>query len=87
MADLGRYNNVWKNLFGDGFINLGIRGDRVKHVLRRVRDIGFTSGLKNVVILCGTNNINKDSTHDIIEGLIGIVSSFKNRSSNPKLSI
>ena len=35
------YNNVWKNLFGKGFINLGIRGDRVEHVLWRVRDIAF----------------------------------------------
>ena len=60
VAGLTRYNNVWKNLFGNGFINLGIRGDRAEHVLWRVRDIAFPPRLKNVVILCGTNNINKD---------------------------
>ena len=60
MAGLMRYNNVWENLFGSGFINLGIRGDRVEHVLWRVKDIAFPPRLKNVVILCGTNNINKD---------------------------
>ena len=26
------YNNVWKNLFGNTFINLGIRGDRVENI-------------------------------------------------------
>ena len=57
---LTRYNNVWKNLFGNGFINLGVRGDRVEHVLWRVIDIGFPQRLKNVIILCGMNNINKD---------------------------
>ena len=39
VAGLTRYNNVWKNLFGSGFINLGILGDCVEHVLWRVKDI------------------------------------------------
>ena len=60
VAGLTRYNNVWKNLFGNGFINLSIRGDRVERVLWGVRDMVFPPRLKNVVILCGTNNINKD---------------------------
>ena len=46
VAGLTRYNNVWKNLFGNGFINLGIRGDRAEHVLWRVRDIAFPPRLK-----------------------------------------
>ena len=41
VAGLTRYNNVWKNLFGRGFINLGIHGDCVEHVLWRVKDIAF----------------------------------------------
>ena len=41
VAGLTRCNDVWKNLFGSGFINLGIYGDRVEHVLWRVRDIIF----------------------------------------------
>ena len=60
VAGLTCYNNVWKNLFGSGFINPGIRGDCVEHVLWRVSDIAFPPRLKNVFILCGTNNINKD---------------------------
>ena len=42
MAGLTRYNNVWKTLFGNGFINLGIRQDRVNNVLWRAKDIVFS---------------------------------------------
>ena len=88
VVGLTRYNNVWKNLFGSGFINLGIRGDRVEHVLWHVKDIAFPPGLKDVVILCGTNDIKKDPhPHNIVQGLIAIVSSFKNRFNNPNIFI
>ena len=60
VAGLTRQNNLWKNLSGNGFINLGIHGDHTEHVLWDARDIAFQSRLKNVVILCGTNSINKD---------------------------
>ena len=86
-AGLTRYGNVWKNIFGIEFTNLGIRWDRVENVLWRVRDIAFLPRLKNVVILCGTNNINKDPPYDIVQGLIAIGSSFKNRCNNPNIFI
>ena len=60
MCQVSGVNNAQKNLFGDGFINLGIRGDSLEHVLWRVTDTAFPPQLKNVVILCGSNNINKD---------------------------
>ena len=41
VTGLARYNNAWKNLFGNGFVNLRIRGDRVENVLWRVRDTAF----------------------------------------------
>ena len=81
-----RYSNIWKNLFGNEFINLAIRGDRIKNVLWCVRDIAFPPRLKNV-ILCGTNSINKDPPYDIVQGLIAISSSFKNRFNNPNIFI
>ena len=86
VAGLTRYSNVWKNLFGNEFINLGIRGDRVENVLWCVRDIAFPPRLKNV-ILCGTNSINKDPPYDIVQGLIAIGSSFKNRFNNPNILV
>ena len=87
VAGLTRYTNIWNNLFGNRFINLGISGDRVENVLWHARDIPFLPSLKNVGVLCGTNNINKDSPYDITQGLIVIGSVFKNRSSNPSLFI
>ena len=87
VAGLTRYTNVWNNLFGNRFINLGISGDRVENVLWRARDIPFLPSLKNVVILCSTNNVNKDSPYDIAQGLIAIGSVFKNQSSNPNIFI
>ena len=59
VAGLTRYTNVWNNLFGNRFISLGISGDRVENILWRARDIPFLLSLKNVVILCDTNNITK----------------------------
>ena len=70
-------------LVTDLAINLGISGDHVENLLWRARDV--PSSLKNVVILCGTNNINKDSPYDIAQGLIAIGSVFKNRSSHPNI--
>ena len=87
VAGLTRYGNVWKNLFGNEFINLGIRGDRVENVLGRVGDIAFPPRLKNVVILCDTSNINKDPPYDIVQELIAIGSSFKYRCNNTKIFI
>ena len=87
VAGLTRYTNIWNNIFSNSFINLGISGDRVENVLWRAREIPFIPSLKNVVILCGTNNINKDSPYDIAQGLIAIGSAFKNQPSNPNIFI
>ena len=86
VSGLMRYTNIWNNLFGNRFINLGISGDRVENVLWHARDILSLLSLKNV-ILCGTNNIKKDSPYDIAQGLIAIGSVFKNQSSNPNIFI
>ena len=79
--------NIWKYFFGNRFINLGISGDHVENVFWRARDIPLLPSLKNVVILCGTNNINKDPPCDIVQGLIPIGSVFKNQSSNSNIFI
>ena len=48
VVGLTRYTNIWKNLFDNRFISLGISGDRVENVLWRARDISFVPSLKNV---------------------------------------
>ena len=83
VAGLTRCTNIWNNLFGSRLINLGISGDRVENVLWHARDIPFLLSLKNVVILCGTNNINKDPPYDIVQGLIAIGSVLGTNSVTP----
>ena len=61
MAGHTRHTNIWKNLFVNRFISIGISGDFVEKVLWRAKGIPFLSSLQNVVTLCGTNNIKKDS--------------------------
>ena len=87
MAGLTRYTNICNNLFSNRFINLGISEDRLENVLWRTRYIPFFQSLKNVVILYGTNNINKDSPYDIAQVLIVIGSVFNNQSSKPNIFI
>ena len=87
VAGLMRYTNVWNNLCGNRFINLGISGDCLENVIWHARDIPFLLFLKNVVILCGAININKDFPYDIAQGLIALSSVFKNQSSNPNLLV
>ena len=69
VVGLTRYNNVWKNLFVNGFINLGIRGDRVEHVLWWVVDTGFPQRLKN--------NINKDPPMILFKDWLPLVHHLK----------
>ena len=76
IAGLTQYTNIWNSLFDKRFINLCISGDCVENVLWRARDILCPPSLKNVVILCGTNNINKHCPCAITQGLITIASIF-----------
>ena len=87
VAGLSRYTNIWNNLFGNRLINLGVGGDRVENVLWRARDILFFPSLKNVIIFCGTNNVNKDSPYDIFHGLIIISPVLENQSGNSNIFI
>ena len=50
VAGLTQYTNIWNNLFGNRFINLGISGDGVENVLLDARYIPSFLSLKNVVI-------------------------------------
>ena len=77
IAGLTRYNKVWNFSKPFNDFNCGIRGDRVEHVLWRAYDLCRFSSLRNVVILCGTNNLYHDSPEDIANGLIKIASCFK----------
>ena len=70
VAGLTWCTKIWKNIFGNRFIILGISEDRVESVLWRARDIAFLPPLQNVVILYGKNNINKDPSYDIVPNIV-----------------
>ena len=49
----------------------------MQHVLWQTHDLCCFSSFRNVITLCRTNNLYKDSPEDIANGLIKIVSCFK----------
>ena len=88
VAGLSRYPNVWNEYFTPiNALNLGIGGDRVENVLWRAMDLPLPSSVKNVVILCGTNNIPIDTPRDIADCIISIGSIFQKKSSGIDVSV
>ena len=77
VAGLNRYQSVWtKYLEPLKTLNCGIGSDRVQNVLWQAQNLLVISSLKNVIILCGTNNLFQDSPEDIADGIIEIVQAF-----------
>jgi len=66
---------VWAEYYGDRkALNLGIGSDRTQHVLWRL-DNGNIDGLdpKVAILMIGTNNLWKDTSEEIAEGITAIV--------------
>ena len=73
VAGLSRYVNIWRTFFKTFHtLNYGIGGDRTQHVLWRAENATLPNFLKYVVIHCGTNNIDRDQSRDIANGVISI---------------
>ena len=49
----------------------------MQHVLWQAHNLCCFSFLRNVIILCSTNNLYQDSPEDIANGLLKIVGCFK----------
>ena len=78
VAGLSRYQNVRdKFLKPLKALNCGIGGDRIQHVLWRALNLPASQNLKNVVVLCGTNNLLLDSPKDIADGILEIARPFE----------
>ena len=58
-------------------MNCGIGGDRLQDVLWRTLNVPASQNIKNVVVLCGTNNLLLDSPKDIADGILEIARSFE----------
>ena len=87
-AGLNRYQSVWtKYIEPLKILNCGIGGDRVQNVLWRAQNLPVISSLKNVVILCGTNNLFQDSPEDIADGVIEIAETFQSKYNSINIAI
>ena len=71
VSGLFQYSDVKTNLLGN-FINLGVSGDKIQHVLWRAENLEFPCSIKEVTIVCGTNNLEECTTIDISNGIICI---------------
>ena len=62
ITGLSQYQNVWdKFLKPLKPLNCDVGGDKIQHVLWHALNLPVFSNLKNVVVLCGTNNLLLDS--------------------------
>ena len=90
VAGLRRYPTVWRDfILRYETINLEIRGDRVENVLWRINDIVLPKSIRSVVIHCGTNNIDKNSSNEISVGVVtrSISRSISHRYPNNKIIV
>ena len=75
IAGLSHYSNIWKRYFKSLYaINCGIRGDRVKNVLWRCKNLPSCPNFQNIIIMCGTNN---KSVEEIVDGIVEITLSLR----------
>ena len=78
-----RYLKVQQRYFTSlNALNLGIGGGRAENVLWRVKNLVISPLLKNVVVLCGTNNLYTDSPMDISNCIVNIDFCFREKSSS-----
>jgi len=80
---------VWNETFGKfNSANFGIAGDTTQGVLWRMQN-GELEGFKAklIVLMLGTNNINRNPNDDIVEGDRLIVEEFKKRQPQAKVLI
>lgn len=83
---LSRYPRVWRKYFMPlKSLNFGVGGDRTQHVLWRLQNGEMECDVKVVVVLCGTNNIEKNSPSEIVQGILAIVDYI--RMKKPAVSI
>ena len=83
---------VWDDHFCDeprlkSPTNLGIFGDKIQNVWYRIRYRGVPRKAKNLVLHVGTNNIEGDSPHAIVQALNSLVYDFNVRYPDTKLIV
>ena len=64
-----RYMDVWDRYFEKHTVNLGIRGEKVEDVIWRIGNLDVNREVRFVVLICGTNNIDKNVPAYIVKDI------------------
>ena len=65
-----RYHHTQNIQFDKQAQNCGIKGDKIESVLYRICNSSFPKNIQTIVIIRGTNNLDRDNLSDIVNGLI-----------------
>ena len=80
VADLGRYQTVWKKDFNlHKRLNCGIPGDRTQSDFWRAEDLSVPPSVKYVVVQCGRNNLDQDEPKVRVDVIINISKVFQEK--------
>ena len=80
IVGLSCYHNIWGRHFKPlNAINCGIDGDRIQNVLWHSNNLPSSPNFQNAVILCDTNNIQRDSSEDIVDGILQITLTLRTK--------
>ena len=73
VAGLSQDQYVWKKFLKPlKGLNCGIGDDRIQQVLQCALNLPVPSELRNIFVLCGTNNLPLDSPEDVVNGILEI---------------
>ena len=61
---------VWNSLFRKDTLNCGIQGDKVENLLWQAEKLEFLPTIRQIVIHCGTSNIEENTPNNIANGLL-----------------
>lgn len=65
-----RYRHTWNIHFDKQAQNCGIKGDKIENVLYRIWNSSFPKNIQAIIIIRGTNNLDRGNLSDIVNGLI-----------------
>lgn len=83
LYNVKRYEKYFSML---NFANFGLRGDKIQHLMWRVK-FGLLPLCETVFILVGTNNLERDSPEKISQGIISLCNMVRSRLPNTMIVI
>ena len=69
--------DVWDRYCGKHTVNPGIGGDKVEDVIWSIGNLDVNKEVRYVVLICGTNNIDKNIPADIVKGIKYVIQLVK----------